>query len=146
MCGVIPRKNKMMKLQPHDPGTSLRIVCKACTASCRMICEPESGMVKGNKCPRGETFAKTYHPDAVKIRTYLVPVENGHMKRMALRTEAPIGESLSEVVEAALKSEVLKAPVEAGATVFRNVGGSGVDLIATRKMPARSCVKTPESD
>jgi CxxC motif-containing protein len=136
----------MMKLPHHDPGKSLRIVCKACTAKCRMVYEPESGNLKGNKCPRGEAFAKAYHPDAVKVRTYLVSVENGHMKRMALRTEGPIGESLSEVVEAALKSEVLKAPVEAGATVFRNIGGSGVDLIATRKMPTRSSVKTPWSD
>jgi len=130
----------------HEPKESLRIVCKSCTAKCRMVYEPESDKLKGNKCPRGESFAKAYHPDAVKVRTYLVPVENGHMKRMALRTEAPIGESLSEVIEAALKSEVVKAPVEAGATVFRNVGGSGVDLIATRKMTARSAVKTPESD
>jgi CxxC motif-containing protein len=133
--------------RPHpDHGTSLLIVCKACTARCRMVYEPESGNLKGNKCHRGESFAKAYHPDAIKVRTYLVPVENGHMKRMALRTEAPIGESLSDVIEAALKLAVVKAPVEAGATVFRNVGGSGVDLIATRKMPARSCVKTPESD
>lgn len=135
-----------MKSQHHDSGKSLMIVCKACTAKCRMVYEPESGKLKGNKCPRGESFAKAYHPDAVKVRTYLVQVENGHMKRMALRTEEPIGESLSEVIESALKTEAVKAPVEAGATVFRNVGGSGVDLIATRKMPARSGVKTPESD
>lgn len=135
-----------MKTLHHDSGKSLMIVCKACTANCRMVCEPESGKVKGNKCPRGESFAKVYHPDAVKVRTYLVQVENGHMKRMALRTEGPIGESLSEVIESALKTEAVKAPVEAGATVFRNVGGSGVNLIATRKMPARSVAKTPESD
>ncbi|MDK9711643.1 DUF1667 domain-containing protein [Acidaminobacter sp.] len=136
----------MMNSRQHDPGKSLIIVCKACTAKCRMVFEPESGNLKGSKCPRGEAFAKAYHPDAVKIRTYLVPVENGHMKRMALRTEVPIGESLSEIIEAALKPAAVKAPVEAGATVFRNVGGSGVDLIATRKMPARSSVKTPGSD
>lgn len=131
--------------RPHrDPEKSLMITCKACTAKCRMIYEPQSGIMKGNKCPRGESFAKAYHPDAVKFRTYLVPVENGLMKRIAVRTEMPIGESLSEVIEAALKSETVKAPVEAGATVFRNVGGSGVDLVATRKMPARSVVKTPE--
>lgn len=146
MSGAILLRSKMMKRPHPDPGTSLVIVCKACTAKCRMVYEPESGNLKGNKCPRGESFAKAYHPNAVKVRTYLVTVENGHMKRMALRTEVPIGESLSEVIEAALKPAVVKAPVEAGATVFRDVGGSGVDLIATRKMPARACVKTPESD
>jgi CxxC motif-containing protein len=138
----------MMKPQRYEANKgsgeiSRRIVCKSCTAKCRMVYEPQSGKLTGNKCPRGEAFAKAYSPEAVKVRTYLVPVENGYMKRMALRTDEPIGERLSEIVEAALKPVVVTAPVEAGATVFRNVGGSGVDLIATRKMPARVNGNTP---
>jgi len=135
---MMPRQNDTVS-QSGKKG--LNIVCEVCTAKCRMIYEPESGKLTGNKCPRGVSFAKAYQPDAVKVRTYLVPVENGHMKRMALRTDQPIGLSLSERVEAVLKAEVVKAPVEAGTTVFSNVGGTGVDLIATRKMPARSGTK-----
>jgi CxxC motif-containing protein len=130
-----------MKLESErtkeEDSSMLKIICKSCTAKCIMTYTPHTGQLTGNKCPRGEAYAKDYRPDAVRIRTYQLPVKNGHMKRLAVRTETPVGEALSERIEALLKTVTLTAPVEAGATVLKNVGGTGVDLVATRKMPAR---------
>ena len=118
-------------------SSMLKLICKSCTAKCIMTYTPLTGRITGNKCPRGEAYAKDYRPDAVKIRTYQLPVKNGHMKRLAVRTGIPVGEALSDRIETLLKTVTLTAPIEAGATVLTNLGGTGVDLVATRKMPTR---------
>lgn len=133
-------KLNSIKTEHNRSSQVQKIICKSCTAKCHMIHDLQTGQVAGNKCPRGEAYAKRYRQDAVKIRTYQLPVKNGHMKRVAVRTDAPIGEDLSGVIEAALKSVTLTAPIEAGEAVLTNVGGTGVDLVATRKMPARHSV------
>ncbi|SCZ81483.1 DUF1667 domain-containing protein [Acidaminobacter hydrogenoformans] len=133
---------KLNSIKKEHKGSSdvQKIICKSCTAKCDMTYEFQTGQVAGNKCPRGEVYAKRYRPDAVKIRTYQLPVKNGHMKRLAVRTDSPISEDLSGVIEAELKSVALTAPIEAGEAVLTNVGGTGVALVATRKMPARHSV------
>ena len=130
-------RNQRHNVSASGAGKTRIIVCKACTADCRMLQNHETGEISGNRCPRGAAFAKTYHPDAVKHRVYQVSVENGIMQRMAVRTGSPVDEALALRIESALKPRVVKAPVEAGEKVIVDLDGSGVDLIAIRKMPAR---------
>ena len=120
---------------PADKG--VKIICKACTASCRMFYDANTGTLRGNRCPRGWSYALNYKPEDLKFRTFLVKVKGGQMKRMALRTDQPVSEAVSAKLEAAVKELTIQAPVSAGALVLKDTADTGVDLLAIRKMPAR---------
>lgn len=121
----------------HKGTPGIKLICRSCSARCMMVYNPENGTLKGNKCPRGEAYARAYDPEAVKVRVYQLPIENGYMNRVAVKTDRSVSNEQADQIEEAVHRLKLKAPVRAGEVLFQNVGGTGVHLIAVRAMRQR---------
>ncbi len=112
-----------------------KFVCIECPQGCLLETEIENGrMVKvnGNKCPRGEDYARGEIENPARVLTSTIPAEGLRLKMVSVKTNRPIAKS--RVLEAAAEVRKLKVkkPVRAGEVIAENFLGLGADLIATR--------------
>ncbi|MBO5999836.1 MAG: DUF1667 domain-containing protein [Lachnospiraceae bacterium] len=114
------------------------LTCIQCPIGCQLTVTktPDGLTVSGNTCPRGEIYGKQEVTSPVRTVTSTVPVENGIIARVPVRTAAPVPkDSIMQVMEA-VHGISLTAPVGLGDVLISNVAGTGTDLIATRDIPA----------
>jgi CxxC motif-containing protein len=97
----------------------------------------ETGKLTGNKCPRGESYAKAYDPNSLEIKTFQILLENGYTQHLTVATDQPVTSALVERIDHALRTARITAPVERGEIVLTNIAGTGINLLSSRKMPAR---------
>ena len=105
-----------------------QFVCISCPMGCPLRVWEENGEVKveGNTCPRGKAPMRTV--------TSSVPVIHGQQLMCSVKTAQPVPkEKVHQVLEAIYQAQV-KAPVAVGDVVLENVAGTGVAVIATRKV------------
>ncbi len=65
----------------------------------------------------------------------LAPIEHGVVKRIPVRTSAPIPIKRVNALLNAIYSLQLEAPIQLGTPVITNFAGTGVDVITSRKIP-----------
>lgn len=93
--------------------------------------------VKGNSCRRGEIYAKKELTAPTRIVTSTVRVYDGTSGAVSVKTESDIPkEKMSEIVTA-LASVTVNAPVFCGDIILENVCGTGVNIVATKNVPAK---------
>ena len=112
------------------------ITCINCPMGCRMTVCLENGevvSVSGNTCKRGDTYARQEVTAPVRMVTAVVPVQ-GSLMPVSVKTREPIPKKDIPACMAALHGLHLQAPIKAGDTVFPDVCGSGVDVIATKSV------------
>jgi len=126
------------------------MICITCPMGCHLHIEQISDTeiaVTGNRCHRGEVYAKEEILSPRRVVTATCPIDmssdvaNSHCfenmyrpRRVPVRTTAAfpkerIPELLSQIY--ALK---VKLPVTAGQVVLHDALGTGIDVIATRTM------------
>lgn len=93
--------------------------------------EPCVLSVTGNRCARGEAFARQEIVRPVRVLTTTVLVNGSGERLLPVRTAAPIPRDLSVEAMRALRSVVVDAPIRMGDTVLADVLGTGVDVIAS---------------
>ena len=104
-----------------------QFVCISCPMGCPLRVWEENGEVKveGNTCPRGKAYG---------IQEFTAPVIHGQQLMCSVKTAQPVPkEKVHQVLEAIYQAQV-KAPVAVGDVVLENVAGTGVAVIATRKV------------
>ncbi len=91
-------------------------------------------IVKGNLCPRGKEFAVEELKNPERILPTSVKVVGGDQPLVSVKTSKPIPKSrIFDVMEEIKKVEV-RAPVEIGDVILKNVLNLGADVIATREV------------
>ena len=113
--------------------------CTTCPSECSLSVtadrdgsdEPCVLSVTGNRCARGEAFARQEIVRPVRVLTTTVLVNGGDERLLPVRTAAPIPRDLSVEAMRALRSVVVDAPIRMGDTVLADVLGTGVDVIAS---------------
>lgn len=113
------------------------LVCIGCPLGCNLkVKVPEDGAmeVSGNTCPRGADYARKELTDPRRIVTSSVKVQGGHLPCVSVKTETDIPKNKIFDCVRALKDVALTAPVEIGRVVAENVAGTGVRVIATKKI------------
>ena len=73
----------------------------------------------------------------IRDRTSTVCVSGGAHPRCPVKTDGPLPKGKLFEAMALLDGIRLKAPVSLGQVVVRNVCGTGVNIVATRSLPAR---------
>ena len=115
------------------------LTCIGCPIGCALRVESrgEKIVVSGNGCPRGEKYARTEVTNPVRTLTSTVALAGGAIARVPVRTagEVPKG-SLMDCM-AAIRRARATAPVRRGDVLIRDCAGTGVDVIATRSIPAK---------
>jgi CxxC motif-containing protein len=115
------------------------ITCINCPVGCSLTVTLEGGevtKVEGQGCPRGEIYAKKECVNPTRIFTSSVPVEGGFFEMVSVKTATDVPKSSLAACAAALQGVKLTAPVRIGDVVVADAAGTGVDIVATRKVEA----------
>lgn len=113
------------------------LICIGCPLGCTVTVELEDGEIRsitGHTCKRGEIYARKEVTNPTRIVTSTVPVVGGQadMVPVKTRSDIPKGKIFECVRE--LKKVTVQAPIEAGTVVVANVAGTGVDIVATKRV------------
>ena len=123
----------------HDGADTYHYLCIGCPLGCRLELDESQGEiveVRGNSCKKGEEFARQEHHDPRRLVTTTVAIEGARWPRVPVKTTAAVPKALVREVCAVLMGVQVHAPIAAGDTIVADVLGTGVDVVATRSMPA----------
>ncbi|MFC0906308.1 DUF1667 domain-containing protein [Clostridium sp. MT-14] len=113
------------------------LTCIGCPMGCQLLVKLEGDKVievTGNTCKRGEEYGKKECTSPTRIVTSSVYVEDGEIDVVPVKTERDIPkEKIFDCIRA-LKGIVVKAPINIGDVILKNVADSGVNIIATKKV------------
>ncbi|WP_343207906.1 DUF1667 domain-containing protein [Anaerolentibacter hominis] len=114
------------------------LTCINCPLGCELEVElDDSGQVisvRGNTCRRGEEYARKEVSNPTRIVTTTVPVINGDLTVVSVKTRSDIPKNKIFDCIAAIKNLSVDAPVRSGDVVLKDIAGTGVDLIATKSV------------
>lgn len=114
-----------------------QITCINCPVGCRMtVTLNDAGevvKVEGNTCARGDKYARQECTLPLRMITAVIPAEGSEVP-LSVKTAAPVPKKMIGDVMGELRKTKVKAPVNLGEVVVKNVCGTGVDVIATRAL------------
>ncbi len=116
------------------------MVCINCPIGCNLKVygdSEDSIRVEGNKCPRGEKYGRDEVLSPRRMVTSSIPLrkdeKTGIFEMVSVKTESAVPKGLIFQVLSEIKKVKLKAPVEVGDVILKNVSGTGIDVVATQK-------------
>lgn len=113
------------------------LTCIGCPMGCLLQAKLDGNEVievTGNTCKKGDEYAKKECTNPTRIVTSSVCVKDGQIEMVAVKTESDIPkEKIFDCIKA-LKGVVVNAPINIGDVIIENVLGTGVNIIATRKI------------
>lgn len=117
---------------------SREVVCILCPLGCKIKIElDEEGNilnVSGNKCPRGKKYAEDEIKDPKRVVTTSVKVLDGELPLTSVKTDGPIPKKYIFELMKILKGVTVKAPVNIGDVVVRNIFETNVNVVITRSV------------
>ena len=112
------------------------LICINCPLGCHLSVDDvdvQNIKVAGNTCPRGVTYAVSEVTAPKRMVTSSVPVTGSKVKRVSVKTSAPIPKDKIFQCLAEIKNVTATAPVAIGDVLLANVCGTDVNIIATRE-------------
>lgn len=118
------------------------LTCINCPVGCKITIEWDDATIKtvsGNKCPKGEAYARKEVTDPRRIVTSTVEIIGGEEVRLPVKTKQDIPKGKIFGCVRALKDIQVQAPIEMGDVILSDVAGTGIDVVATKCVKA--CLK-----
>ncbi len=115
------------------------LTCIGCPMGCALKVELEGGQilnVTGNTCKRGDVYARKEVAHPTRIVTSSVYVTGGAIPMVSVKTKEDIPKEKIMDIMKALENVKVSAPVKIGDVVLRDAAGTGVDIVATKNVPA----------
>ena len=112
------------------------LICISCPVGCRLravMADGEVAEVIGSGCNRGIAYAKQECTAPKRMVTAVIKLKN-HATPLSVKTAAPIPKDQIWACMAAIQALSLSAPVRIGQVVCYDVGGTGVDVVATKNV------------
>ena len=113
------------------------IICVGCPKGCRMKVEARGDKIEnieGFSCEEGISYAREEFKNPTRILPTTVRVAEGEFPLVSVKTEKPIlRDKLLPAMDVIAEVEV-KAPVDIGDIVISDILGTGVDVVATRRI------------
>lgn len=110
--------------------------CIVCPNSCRITIKEEGEhlTVSGNQCKRGEEFAIHEHTCPMRMFTSTMRIEGARFPRISVISQTEIPREKLGGCQRELSKIILQAPVRCGDIVVSDIGGTGVDMVASRTL------------
>lgn len=116
------------------------LTCIGCPLGCSIsVSLSDNGKVSeitGNTCKKGEEYARKEVTNPSRVVTSIVKINNGDVNMVSVKTAEDIPKGKIFDCMEALKKVTVTAPVQIGEVIIKNVCGTGVDVIATKKVNA----------
>ena len=117
-----------------------KLTCIGCPLGCSIsVSLSDNGEVSeitGNACKKGEEYARKEVTNPSRVVTSIVKINNGDVNMVSVKTAEDIPKGKIFDCMEALKKVTVTAPVQIGEVIIKNVCGTGVDVIATKKVNA----------
>ena len=107
-----------------------------CSISVSLSNNGEVSKITGNTCKKGEEYARKEVTNPSRVVTSIVKINNGDVNMVSVKTAEDIQKGKIFDCMEALKKVTVTAPVQIGEVIIKNVCGTGVDVIATKKVNA----------
>lgn len=118
----------------------IELTCIGCPMGCAVTVQMnEAGQiteVTGHTCRRGEDYARKEVTNPTRIVTSTVKVEGGIAEMVSVKTKTDIPKGKIFACVDGLKGVCVKAPVHIGDVITADIAGTGVDIVATKEVPA----------
>ena len=110
------------------------ITCIVCPIGCKIMVSQEGDQVTvdGNKCRRGQEYARSEALDPRRVTTTSVLVKNGEWPLVSVKTTKPVPKKLVFQVLDEIRKQYVAAPVICGQVLLENVCKTGIDVVATK--------------
>lgn len=115
------------------------LICICCPLGCMLQVEMSEGTVKdveGNRCLRGKTYAEKEVTNPTRTVTTTVRLKNSRNGEISLpcKTAEDVPKfKIFDVIQD-LAQVIVTAPVHIGDVICEDVGGTGIDMIATKNI------------
>ena len=108
------------------------LICIVCPMGCHLIAEagPEGVKVRGNSCPRGESYAVQEITAPTRMLTSTVRLVGGAFPVLPVRTSRPVPKEKLFDCMREINAVTAEAPVRAGEVLLFDLAGTGADLVA----------------
>ena len=119
---------------------TVNLTCIGCPMGCSLTAGMEEGQVvsvTGNHCGVGKKYAMKELTNPERTVTSTVTVLGGTAPVVSVKTASNIPKGKVFDCVKALQKVSVQAPVRMGQVVLADVCGTGVDVIATRKIHCR---------
>lgn len=117
-----------------------KLTCIGCPLGCSIsVSLSDNGEVSeitGNICKKGGEYARKEVTNPSRVVTSIVKINNGDVNMVSVKTAEDIPKGKIFDCMEALKKVTVTAPVQIGEVIIKNVCGTGVDVIATKKVNA----------
>lgn len=107
-----------------------------CSISVSLSNNGEVSKITGNTCKKGEEYARKEVTNPSRVVTSIVKINNGDVNMVSVKTAEDIPKGKIFDCMEALKKVTVTAPVQIGEVIIKNVCGTGVDVISTKKVNA----------
>jgi CxxC motif-containing protein len=121
------------------PRPSEHYTCLGCPIGCPLELEHEGREiveVRGNRCKRGDKYARQEFTDPRRNLSTTVAISGGRYARLPVKITQPVEKHRVLEAAAAIHQLRVQAPVELGQVLLENLlGEPGISVVATRAMP-----------
>ncbi len=110
------------------------MICIVCPVGCHVSIDTDTMEVTGNRCPRGDKYAKKEVTNPTRVVTSTVKVNSIHQRRVSVKTTDAIPKGKIFDLMDMLDEVSLEVPVNIGDKIFTNVFDSGEDVVVTMRL------------
>ena len=113
------------------------LICVSCPIGCEVTVKMENGEivdVSGNRCPRGEAYARQEAIHPMRVLPTSVRVIGGNLPLVSVKTDQPVPKRLIWEIMDYIRTLSVDAPVKIGQVLTENVLGTEANLVATREV------------
>jgi len=117
------------------------LVCINCPLSCSIELTEEDGEVleiSGADCKVGNKYAEEEFRDPRRMVSTTVKVTGGVLPLLPVASASSIPKAMVRDAVEVLAGVVLVAPVADGQVVYRDILGTGVDIVSSRRLDAET--------
>ncbi len=110
------------------------ITCVICPSGCKICVEEIEGRIEaisGNRCRRGEEYAREEIICPKRTVTSTIMVKHGNKTLVPVRTTQPVPKAKIKECMGMIANIQMEAPIEIHQTLVRKIAGTEADLIAT---------------
>lgn len=116
----------------------VNMICISCPMGCMMSLDVDDEKnivnIEGNSCPRGLIYAKNEVKHPKRIVTSTIKVNSKITPRVSVKTKDAIPKDKIFKVMDEINKKVVKAPINIGDVLIKNVCNTKVDVVATSKV------------
>ncbi|MGL6294403.1 DUF1667 domain-containing protein [Eubacterium aggregans] len=114
------------------------LICISCPIGCAITVEGTDGnyTVTGNKCKNGEKYGIEEVTNPQRVVPSTVVIKGALMASLPVKTADTIPKDKIFDCMKEIDKVVVEAPIKTGDVIIPNVCGTGIDIVATKSMPA----------